>query len=860
MVMWHLKMRQSTSMSAGAKRRMKTPLGDLAHSAHHQPDQRFTDVRQEELVLGTVNDLTLEEDEAWGDAVAEVTASITPAAIPGDTIGQHVHVVNERVLRKLVRGKTIEAISIASGSSALTVRQYEEQRDSLNSLTTKLEEPSFPTYKTLLYNSLHILKSSVFVRHCTVEALVDTSRAGVQQGLVLQQQSGVDPMVNFTVVFPSAWAEKDVLLYGQNISTMQPGTTYPRIAYIESSIMVQPLFARNISHCMFEVCSESPGHSTGVFVTEGSEIQLTITGHRATTIFRSEQDVQIIEAGRRSKTTVRLILVATLFMCEDNPSDDSYKCDASTVLLNRNGRTWNDAVLIHRFAPPAGSRSSFLRITGPDGSRESLRLTSLLRHNADNEGSATVMMKAFGVLEDGSNYAIMRCLLYTDDFKPHGFRQASCGGCYILPLGVPPWERRGVNSIRILGVTPTGVSSNHIVRAVSSDIANCSSVGIPVEFPDKTKLTLFLDIVGYLGDYPAMVHMLDVTGVHGVAPCNFCTFRRASTINTDVSSWNGCETSSYGYSSSIHSANLSFRRSKDRMRVCRSARSGDELKEVGLRDLTEEQVKQLPLHYLSDCLEAVRHGVPKDINGNPVVPCNFDPYLSCVVAPDHLLAGLGQDILQAVLSLLRPEQRIRVSLLSTHTLAAAGYNAESALLAAGSHKVHQMSFSSLANYFIVVPWAVRVTTKLEALRAKDGNFEHITQSVRTLSIFGLFLFQRLRHMTYYIPRRPVDGDTEVQFKERKCGKEYVGELQRLCVQYVSFINRLCGLSERVRGQVDKPNLHRSLELYFHSIPRIGHASLFRELILESGHQPLKKGFKSSNNHDAHIFAMTRSAR
>ena len=71
-----------------------------------------------------------------------------------------------------------------------------------------------------------------------------------------------------------------------------------------------------------------------------------------------------------------------------------------------------------------------------------------------------------------------------------------------------------------------------------------------------------------------------------------------------------------------------------------------------------------------------------------------------------------------------------------------------------------------------------------------------------------------------------------------------------------MVNELSGRNERIRAEMDKPNVHRLLEFAFHSLPLVGHAVLFQELIIESGHQPLKRGVNRSNKHEAHEFSLT----
>ena len=50
--------------------------------------------------------------------------------------------------------------------------------------------------------------------------------------------------------------------------------------------------------------------------------------------------------------------------------------------------------------------------------------------------------------------------------------------------------------------------------------------------------------------------------------------------------------------------------------------------------------------------------------------------------------------------------------------------------------------------------------------------------------------------------------------------------------------------------LDKPNFHRLLELYQHSIAAFGHVSLFQELVFETAHQPLKRSVSRGNHRHA----------
>ena len=349
-------------------------------------------------------------------------------------------------------------------------------------------------------------------------------------------------------------------------------------------------------------------------------------------------------------------LGATRICEEDEPDVGAGLGDNVNALLDLNGCSWRNATLVHKCSPSAGVLSTFLMISDGDGIRHKLRWTDLQLNPSAPPESERMRAKPFGVLADGRLYAVLRFLLYTDDFRAYTFKQGSCGGCYIMPMSIPPMDHHGVQAIRILGLTPPGVSTNIAIHAVVEDIVHGSSTGIPVKMADGATITLFLDVMGYLGDYPAMTHLLDVTGVTGSAPCNFCMFQRAGNGDSDAEDSITGEGSRYAYSTAIHSANLSFRRTRERMRICRAHAGVQDLKRIGLRDMDDEDVSNLPLHRLSNELDKVRNRVPCTADGVPVVPCTFDPYLSCYVGSDNGFYGLGEDISKAMLRQLTPQQ------------------------------------------------------------------------------------------------------------------------------------------------------------------------------------------------------------
>jgi hypothetical protein len=112
----------------------------------------------------------------------------------------------------------------------------------------------------------------------------------------------------------------------------------------------------------------------------------------------------------------------------------------------------------------------------------------------------------------------------------------------------------------------------------------------------------------------------------------------------------------YGYTTSIHSKATSFCRSIDRMKILREENTAtQELNTLGYHP-TFNAIEN-PLHALSEALKEARYLVQLTNGGAPVVPALFNPYRSSVVAPDHLLFGLAQDVLRAILIHCSPSVR-----------------------------------------------------------------------------------------------------------------------------------------------------------------------------------------------------------
>jgi hypothetical protein len=194
-------------------------------------------------------------------------------------------------------------------------------------------------------------------------------------------------------------------------------------------------------------------------------------------------------------------------------------------------------------------------------------------------------------------------LLYCDDFQLYASKSGSFGDCCMLPTGIPPSQRSGYGAVRYIGLTPPQVSSNENLQYMIQDIVKCSTKGVRGVDPWGNTVTIFIDVLGYIGDYPAVTHSLDLLGHNSRAPCHLCSFIRQDRIGpTDIPY--------YGFTTSVHSKATSFCRSIDMMKILREDNTAtQELNTLEFQPTFD--VIENPLHALS---EALFSKVPRTFN------------------------------------------------------------------------------------------------------------------------------------------------------------------------------------------------------------------------------------------------------
>ena len=364
--------------------------------------------------------------------------------------------------------------------------------------------------------------------------------------------------------------------------------------------------------------------------------------------------------------------------------------------------------------------------------------------------SASVHEKGYspslGKRQNGKDYFMYRFMLFSDDFQPFSDTKGIAGGFYMLPLNLHLRNRAGAGSVRVLSLTPPGVSSNNVFHVLIPNILRCTTEGIEMKDFFGIEITTFVDILGYIGDYPAVIHTLDVLGQNAGAPCHLCTFRKYSE--------KGIGESDYKNTTKNHSPNSTFCRDYDRMESIRhDLVRKEDFQYVGLKNRSQtcssvdagssiESPDYLPLHHLSPDLRNARERVPLTENGERVVPAIFDPCRSAVLAPDHLLAGLSQDVLNAALSVFQKMQRLTAEICIQEAFRTHGLETQSHIFNADAIKIHSMSLSSMFNVILVAPFAFKRALFLHQSGTKKETFL-VTQRIANMMFQVLIQIVRL---------------------------------------------------------------------------------------------------------------------
>jgi hypothetical protein len=111
----------------------------------------------------------------------------------------------------------------------------------------------------------------------------------------------------------------------------------------------------------------------------------------------------------------------------------------------------------------------------------------------------------------------------------------------MIPMGIPPAQRAGYGAVRCIDLTPPQMSTNVVLQYIVPDLVKCCTTGVQGQDPTANPVKIFIDVLGFIGDYPAISHALDVLGHNSRAPCHLCCFVRQDRTGHGCVPYYGCE-------------------------------------------------------------------------------------------------------------------------------------------------------------------------------------------------------------------------------------------------------------------------------------------------------------------------------
>lgn len=238
-------------------------------------------------------------------------------------------------------------------------------------------------------------------------------------------------------------------------------------------------------------------------------------------------------------------------------------------------------------------------------------------------------------------------------------------------------------------------------------------------------------------------------------------------------------------------------------------------------------------------LDKCRDKIPRTTDGHPVVSDHFDAYSRNAIAPDHLLAGLGQYLVETVFLLLPSDhERFNLEIVLCHALRNLGMGSHASLFNTKSKNLNSLSMSTVYSLISVLP-----------------SFLRVMKYDQSLPVYNILeTFNELLSLTFWWPLPNTDGVNSFLYVHGN-QKTYLKDMFHLASSFVKMIDELCTTSSIVLSKLDRPNTHRVIELYASTIPHFSHALFCVNMGFESNHQPLKSALSRNTNSNFHMSAV-----
>ena len=813
-------------------------------AAHDLEDATRTEVNVNlDMVERGALEMSKDNEEELGTNSEMSSMPFSEERVQAGIIARRSRVAMLKAAQVLLKGYNMAASSLLVGTSRGHVTHYKSTRRMVYDVlhTHGVRKNPMPSYDSVLRNVYPVLFDFAFASHNLVRAEVNVNAAGVSTHNRQMALRGESPTASLLIVSPSTWLSRDAdELYRCDPCLDSPSRRYPQICSYENTLLARfPSFFSGES-IFSEMHFHNEAWHLGRYIRQHDTVQITFSIKQEDILSELNRSSSILINGCEATMTVK---VGQSDLVRNGELGEGLGDLVIQLHCTRNDQFPSVQAQLHYhmgYFTLGKSLSLWLKCGNAEKGEIRCRSISMIDRFPNHLSSAPLS----GRLQDGRLFLRIPFLLFADDFSTMGGFSGKSGGCYMMPLSVPTWARRGMHSVRAIGLSPPGVSSNTTLCEIVDDVVQCATTGVEVELSTGRKVVVFGELVGFLGDYPGEAHTLDVMGPTANAPCTLCTFQRASPAVDDYNS-------RYAYTTSVHSGDPSFRRTKEKMRMIRAGNCDPEdLRSIGIRPLSEAALKKLPLHKMADALEEARDRIPLTATGQRVVSPDFDPYQNTLVGPSHLFYGLSQNILEAMVRQCTPEQRQEVNMLFFKSLRNTGILDEGSFIHADRPKLHSMTINHTLSVLLVAPWAFSSVLQ-RPFTVQQLDKDCILDRV----LRALYLFRDLVYDTKYTPSKEIDGCGEVKIVEEDNGEKRHIALRQQCVEYMKTVECLCGEAGDLRTVLDKPNLHRLLELYVHTLPRLGHVRMFDELPFEAFHQPLKRALGRSNRRDGHVYSM-----
>lgn len=462
-----------------------------------------------------------------------------------------------------------------------------------------------------------------------------------------------------------------------------------------------------------------------------------------------------------------------------------------------------------------------------------LRLASISNLHLDSKGQCNQnstfsprhaeCAPSAGVLSDNDRtpYVVYRFLLFTDGFNVFAGKRASGDGVYLQSLNLTSEARNSPDAVRIIGISPPGVSGSEIIRAMEPNLRTGATSGFNGFTEDGKAIKIFLDLVGHVADTKGQIELLDANGPAGIAPCHLCAFKLLP--KSDTRARYADTPPSHGWH-----ANSKYR---TRIQAFRGANPHPLSRQlVGVSDTNPR--RSSCLHALAEMYDHVSPDVPTTSQGLKVIPALLDPYVSNFPGPDHVWQIHFAHILTAFFKLLTNEAKTHFENTLCSICAEMNLTKQHKIFRDSNGSMHEMRFVDLFALITLALLVAQQTIPLFPFSPIQESFirESYDLLQESTALFNILwarpekchsldrvMVLRYRHprqlrtliATHYFNIRRL-----THFPTRKANRiaRFENGTSTDSEDVIDQFRFERALRKTIRDEIDRPNLHRMYEL------------------------------------------------